>query len=85
MTADEPALVPGRLRWRCRRGMRELDQVLLGWLDTQWPLASDAQRAVFLRLLDCDDVSLWRWLMGHEAPDDAELAALVAQLAHVPG
>ena len=74
----------GRLRWRCRRGMRELDQLLLGWLDTRWATAPAAERAVFLRLLDAEDTSLWHWLMGHDTPADAELAALVATLARLP-
>lgn len=25
-----------KLRWRCRRGMRELDQLLERWLDREW-------------------------------------------------
>jgi antitoxin CptB len=82
-TGDDPRELD-RLRWRCRRGMRELDQVLIGWLERRWPTASDAQRAVFLRLLECEDASLWHWLLGHEVPDDAELAALVAELARLP-
>ena len=73
-----------RLRWRCRRGMRELDQLLLRWLDTRWVQTSEAERALFLRLLDAEDTSLWHWLLGHEVPADAELAALVAELARVP-
>ena len=44
-----------RLRWRCRRGMRELDQLMLRYLDQRWPQAEDAERKQFLRLLDCED------------------------------
>ena len=43
-----------RLRWRCRRGMRELDQLMLRYLDARWPSASDEERAVFLQLLDTE-------------------------------
>src|SRR3546814_9101361 len=49
-----------RLRWRCRRGMKELDQLLNRWLDQQWAASSEAQRGVFLQLLDCEDDRLWR-------------------------
>src|SRR3546814_3755362 len=55
-----------RLRWRCRRGMKELDQLLNRWLDQQWAASSEAQRGVFLQLLDCEDDRLWRWFLGHE-------------------
>lgn len=73
-----------RLRWRCRRGMRELDQLLTRWLDREWESASDAERGVFLRLLDCEDDRLWRWFLGHETPSDAELDSLVQRLRTLP-
>ena len=66
-----------RLRWKCRRGMKELDQLLERWLDRGYPEASERERGVFLRLLDSEDDRLWRWFLGYEAPPDAELAALV--------
>ncbi|MEP6907672.1 MAG: succinate dehydrogenase assembly factor 2 [Pseudoxanthomonas sp.] len=73
-----------RLRWRCRRGMRELDQLFGRYLDRQWVSASEADRDVFLRLLDCEDDKLWRWFMGYEdCPDDA-LASLIQQIRQLP-
>ncbi|HET6435443.1 MAG TPA: succinate dehydrogenase assembly factor 2 [Xanthomonadaceae bacterium] len=73
-----------RLRWRCRRGMRELDRLLERYLDLAWPAASEAERGVFLRLLDCEDDRLWRWFLGHETPPDADLAALVQRIRDLP-
>jgi len=53
-----------RLRWRCRRGMRELDQ-LLGWyLDTRYAGSDDAAKEAFSTLLEQQDPELWDWLMG---------------------
>ncbi|WP_440221585.1 succinate dehydrogenase assembly factor 2 [Dokdonella sp. MW10] len=66
-----------RLRWRCRRGTRELDQVLGGWLDQRYPTADDAARAAFARLLDRQDPDLWDWIVGHGRPDDAGEAAVI--------
>lgn len=73
-----------RLRWRCRRGMRELDQLLTRWLDREWAASSESERGVFLRLLDCEDDRLWRWFLGHETPPDAELDAFVQRLRTLP-
>ena len=73
-----------RLRWRCRRGMRELDQLMLRYLDRAWAQDSEAQRGVFLRLLDCEDDKLWRWFMGHDVPDHADIAALVERIRQLP-
>lgn len=73
-----------RLRWRCRRGMRELDQLMLRYLDGRWPAADEAERSLFLRLLDTEDDKLWRWFMGYEHCPDAELAALVERIRQLP-
>ena len=69
-----------KLRWRCRRGMRELDQLLERWLDTQWRQSSMQDRETFLQLLDTEDDRLWRWVLGHEAPEDAALRRLVERM-----
>ncbi|WP_345295289.1 succinate dehydrogenase assembly factor 2 [Luteimonas vadosa] len=74
-----------RLRWRCRRGMRELDQLLTRYLDHHWPGASDTERGVFLQLLDCEDDRLWRWFTGREKPGDDALDALVQRIRTPPG
>ncbi len=73
-----------RLRWRCRRGMRELDQLLTRYLDRAWSEDSEHGRGVFLKLLDSEDDRLWHWFMGHEEPADAEIAALVARIRNLP-
>lgn len=73
-----------RVRWRCRRGMRELDQLLTRWLDLHWAASSESQREVFLRLLDCEDDRLWRWFLGYEAPSDAQLQSLVHAIRSMP-
>ena len=57
-----------RLRWHCRRGMRELDQ-LLGWyLEMRYPSSDDAAKDAFSTLLDQQDPELWDWLMGRALP-----------------
>jgi antitoxin CptB len=75
---------PAALRWRCRRGMRELDQLMQRYLDKGWPQADDRERGVFLRLLDCEDDKLWQWFMGLDRPADEELQAIVDRIAELP-
>lgn len=72
------------LRWRCRRGMRELDQLLERWLDRCWAQSSEAERGVFRRLLDVEDPRLWRAVLGQEPLDDGELQRLVSDIARLP-
>lgn len=71
-----------RLRWRCRRGMRELDVLLGSWLERRWLDADTARRDAFAALLDCEDDEIWDWLTGHEPPRerDPALEALIREL-----
>ena len=73
-----------RLRWRCRRGMRELDQLMLRYLDQRWVNADDLERSSFLILLDTEDDKLWRWFMGRERPENENLEAIVNLIAELP-
>lgn len=73
-----------RIRWRSRRGMRELDRLFDRYLDNAWVTAPTAERAVFLRMLDCEDDKLWRWSMGYEECPDAELITLIRKIAAMP-
>ena len=69
-----------RLRWRCRRGTRELDALLGGWLSDCYAQADEQRRTDFDRLLDVQDPDLWDWLMGHSVPPDSGFAALVDEI-----
>ena len=69
-----------RLRWRCRRGMRELDQ-LLGWyLDARYPGASDAAKVAFSTLLEQSDPELWDWLSGRSVAEATEWRAIIDEI-----
>jgi antitoxin CptB len=72
-----PAADRPRLTWRCRRGMKELDLLLSGWLETQFERASDLQRSQFGALLELPDPQLARYLLGGQHPEQADLAAAV--------
>ncbi|MEW6037313.1 MAG: succinate dehydrogenase assembly factor 2 [Pseudomonadota bacterium] len=76
----------GRLLWRCRRGMAELDRMLALYVDGGYRHADAAERRAFDRLLDMQDTELWRALSGLACPEDPALAAMVAKLrALAPG
>lgn len=73
-----------RLRWRCRRGMRELDRLLGRYLDRRWALAPETEREAFEALLGVEDDALWRWFMGREAPP-LRFAGMIATVLAVSG
>lgn len=56
-----------KLRWQCRRGMRELDELLLGYLDKRYEGASDAEKDAFHALLALSDPELMSYLLQQQS------------------
>ena len=59
----------GRLRWLCRRGMRELDVLLTRYLLDRYPQTSDTQKSAFQELLKMETQHLTRMLGTMMIPD----------------
>lgn len=74
-----------RARWRCRRGMKELDVLLARWLERGWPAADASRRRAFEWLLEQPDPDLADWLIHGARPADAVHAALVDEIVRAPG
>ena len=72
-----------RLRWRCRRGLLELDLVLGAFAGETLEHLSAAELAQFARLLDASDNDLWDWVSARSEPPEPELAGLVRRLRAV--
>ena len=68
-----------RLRWQCRRGMRELDQLLLAYLDTRYAAASEVEKQAFETLLALSDPELVGYLLQRVEPAP-ELARVVRDI-----
>lgn len=66
-----------RLRWACRRGMLELDVLFMPFVEEAYDALSAEEKAIFERLLECQDPELFAWFMGHETCEDEELNAMV--------
>lgn len=69
-----------RLRWRCRRGMRELDRILEGFLDCGFDRLSAEEKARFEEFLEYPDPDLHAYLLGKAEPSDVKLAALLERI-----
>jgi len=80
-TAAESASVQlARLRWRCRRGMRELDALLLQYLEARYLPAGHAERAAFARLLELPDPDLFGYLVGRTNAPEESLRNVIARI-----
>jgi antitoxin CptB len=68
-----------RLRWLCRRGMKELDVLFERYLHIHYDRAPPAERAAFARLLKREDPELWSWVLG-QTPAPPEFGDVLERL-----
>ncbi|TKI03791.1 FAD assembly factor SdhE [Martelella alba] len=66
-----------RVHWACRRGMRELDIALMPFFEHDFDSLDGEDKALFVRLLQCDDPDLFNWLMNHGEPQDSGLQKMI--------
>jgi antitoxin CptB len=69
-----------RLRWRCRRGMRELDALLMKFADEQYAAASGPEQAAFRSLLNLPDPEILGLLTGRNRSDDPGIDGVVRRV-----
>ncbi len=77
MSGDERL---ARLRWRCRRGMLELDLALQQILDRRYARLSEPERELLEQLLTVPDWELLGYLHGESEPRDQEVRRLVRKI-----
>lgn len=69
-----------KLRWQCRRGMRELDELLLGFYERHYGSAPESEKSAFRRLLELPDAELIGYLLDSTAAADPELEHVVQRI-----
>jgi antitoxin CptB len=79
---EDPQELSNRLIWQCRRGMRELDVLLKGFLEDRFEGLDARQRNSFARLLEYPDAVLFECLMGRMVPADRDVASIVRDIRH---
>ena len=73
-----------RLRWRCRRGARELDLLLLRFLERDYPHINARDRSLFETLLDEADPDLYAWINGQAQPDNPDYLSIIGKIKSCP-
>ena len=69
-----------RLKWLCRRGMKELDMLVDGYLTNDYPDASPERQAAFAKLLEYQDPLILDLLFDRTRDEDPEVQALIDEL-----
>ncbi len=76
----EPLPPVSQLRWRCRRGMLELDVMLRRYLDQQYDGLETWEKFQFVQFLEREDDQLWDWLSGRIVPEELTIRTLVEHI-----
>ena len=66
-----------RLRWGSRRGMLELDLILMPFLENIYPSLPEADQVLYHLLLEEQDQDLFAWLMNRADPESPTLLRIV--------
>lgn len=66
-----------RLFWGSRRGMLELDLILLPFLDNVYPTLEQGDKERYWKLLDMEDQDMYAWFLSRQKPEDPELQRIV--------
>ncbi len=69
-----------RLYWQCRRGMLELDLLLLNFMDNSYQLLNTQQKNAFEILLKSPDQLLFDYFLGDTIPFDKDVADVVKNI-----
>lgn len=66
--------------WRSRRGMQELDVLLIPFVENHLQTLSAELQSAYLRFIDCEDWELFDWLQGREDAEDPQFRELIARI-----
>ncbi|CAN5215804.1 succinate dehydrogenase assembly factor 2 [soil metagenome] len=77
MHPQSSTLTNTMVAWRCRRGMLELDEILIPFFEQKYPSLSQTEQQQFIMLLDNIDPDLCDWFFGFSMPLDSGLINIV--------
>lgn len=69
-----------RLYWHSRRGMLELDVLLVPFTKEVYATLNQVDRDLYVRLLECEDQDMFGWFMERAESEDPELQRMVRMI-----
>jgi antitoxin CptB len=69
-----------KMWWHSRRGMLELDLLLLPFVTNKLDQLDDKNKLIYQRLLEQEDQDLFSWLIEKEVAPDAELEQMIQMI-----
>lgn len=68
-----------KLEWACRRGMRELDKMIMPFYQNHFNSLTEVEQQAFVEMLTYPDPELFRWVM-HQLPAPTQAITNVIEL-----
>ncbi|BBF10012.1 TPA: succinate dehydrogenase assembly factor 2 [Haemophilus influenzae] len=72
-----------RIEWDCRRGMLELDKIIMPFYLKHFDELTDDKKDIFIRLLASTDLQLFSWFFNLAKSQDVELQMMVEYIQKV--
>ena len=69
-----------RLFWQSRRGMLELDVLLVPFVKEVYPQLDEEDQRRYRKLLSCEDQDMFGWFMERAVPEDEDLRYMVRMI-----
>ena len=66
-----------KLRWQCRRGIKEVEVLLVPFYDLCFPQLSQQDQLLFEKLLEQHDVDMFEWFTHRSVPGEQDIARIV--------
>jgi antitoxin CptB len=68
------------LKWRCRRGIREMDLLLQVFMDKYFEKLSTEEIKTFEDLLEQPDLDILDWIMGRSKPPSTAIQSIIDKI-----
>lgn len=72
-----------RLRWRCRRGIKEMDLLLETFLNDVYPQLNKTEQQSFERFLDEMDLDMLSWITGKTQSGEPAYEKFIIRLRQI--
>ena len=69
-----------KIKWRCRRGTKELDFLLLNYFNKQYSIADAEDKEAFLHLLEFQDPVLIEFFADPKKIQDAKIQRIISEI-----
>ena len=66
-----------KILWQCRRGLWELDAILVPFVEVNFDDLNDVNQCLFKELVSLEDVEVFDLLVNKKEPEDSKMKPLV--------